>query len=530
MAYISKKERDAIPAESFGDPEGRRFPIRNQQDLDDAAHLIGKAGPGVKKRIIAIARRKGLKLPDSWKADANMSEDGGEATPDQLTATFAMPGTSGRPEGDDVVYDDALLFRAGSYPDHGIDVSPEDLAAAVAAFDSAVGGSIEHTQFLRGRACRVDEIRLDPSDPTALRGTVRVPRWLDERLEDAEKKLSSEWDIPTKTLKGLSLCVEPAITDAALVAAFARHHTRHGRQTMQVIHDMCASSGALCAPTGQLPPEGAAFIAKHERMALQTIHDHAVKHGASCSGRAMFSASKPGAPSATPRARPMSWIDKLKAAVGVLPATDREEPTPADLDALFTAISKAEGTEPDPKAAPKTPVARATVEGEDDDDRADFTRDPRWLEHQAELRELRAESVRAKAEQWADGEIKAERSLKRDRPALIAQFVLADADDAADPATARFTAATKVHDRADFSKATSRLAFLKAVHAARPRHVLFGEYLREEVPEGADAEALFTIKPDPAPSRTKADPKELAELRGHSTLLAAHKANGADKT
>lgn len=67
LAYIPKSERDKIPAEDFGDPKNRKFPIRNQHDLDSAAKLIGKAGPGVKKRIIAIAKRKGLKLPDSWK-------------------------------------------------------------------------------------------------------------------------------------------------------------------------------------------------------------------------------------------------------------------------------------------------------------------------------------------------------------------------------------------------------------------------------------------------------------------------------
>lgn len=68
-AYISQKERDKIPEEDFGDPENKKFPIRNQHDLDSAAKLIGKAkNPAkVKERIKKIAKRKGLTLPESWK-------------------------------------------------------------------------------------------------------------------------------------------------------------------------------------------------------------------------------------------------------------------------------------------------------------------------------------------------------------------------------------------------------------------------------------------------------------------------------
>lgn len=69
-AYISKKERDSIPAEDFGDPKDRKYPIRNQSDLDAAVKLIGRAPKAkqaaIKKRIIAIAKRKKLKLPESW--------------------------------------------------------------------------------------------------------------------------------------------------------------------------------------------------------------------------------------------------------------------------------------------------------------------------------------------------------------------------------------------------------------------------------------------------------------------------------
>lgn len=69
-AYISQKERDKVADEDFGDPENRKYPVRNQQDLDSAAKLIGKAPASkraaIKTRIKKIAKRKGLTLPESW--------------------------------------------------------------------------------------------------------------------------------------------------------------------------------------------------------------------------------------------------------------------------------------------------------------------------------------------------------------------------------------------------------------------------------------------------------------------------------
>lgn len=68
VAYIPEHERAKIPDEDFAG-ENRSFPIRNEMDVMHAAHLIGHApDPSkVKKRIIEIAKRKGLSLPDAWK-------------------------------------------------------------------------------------------------------------------------------------------------------------------------------------------------------------------------------------------------------------------------------------------------------------------------------------------------------------------------------------------------------------------------------------------------------------------------------
>lgn len=68
--YIPQKERDSYDAEDFAGPD-RSFPITSQAQLDAAAKLIGHAADpaAVKKKAIAIAKRKGFKLPDSWQED-----------------------------------------------------------------------------------------------------------------------------------------------------------------------------------------------------------------------------------------------------------------------------------------------------------------------------------------------------------------------------------------------------------------------------------------------------------------------------
>lgn len=77
---ITQAQRDDLDDSDFGDVAGRKFPIRNQSDLDSAAHLIGKASnpEAVKKRIIKIAKRKGLTLPPAWQNETPGSKALGE--------------------------------------------------------------------------------------------------------------------------------------------------------------------------------------------------------------------------------------------------------------------------------------------------------------------------------------------------------------------------------------------------------------------------------------------------------------------
>jgi hypothetical protein len=66
---ITAEERANVAEEDFAGP-GRTYPIRNQQDVHNAARLIGHAKDpeSVKNKIIEIAKRKGLDLPKSWES------------------------------------------------------------------------------------------------------------------------------------------------------------------------------------------------------------------------------------------------------------------------------------------------------------------------------------------------------------------------------------------------------------------------------------------------------------------------------
>ncbi len=68
MSKLTKDERDKMPAEDFGDPKKRLFPICDQADIDSAAktHQNADDPAAVRDNLKAIADRKKLKCPESW--------------------------------------------------------------------------------------------------------------------------------------------------------------------------------------------------------------------------------------------------------------------------------------------------------------------------------------------------------------------------------------------------------------------------------------------------------------------------------
>jgi hypothetical protein len=431
MATWTAEKRRKLPKSDFGDPDHLAFPISDQDDVDSASHLIGKAAnpAKVKARIIAIARRKGLKIPDAWKDDAAMSDgDTATATGDAASVAMFDLGAPKR-DGDYVLYEDSLLFRVGSYPDLAFEMSPEEAWLAVDLFDGPVQNEIEHintlgfTTVLDGKLGDVRALRLS-DDGTEVRGTVAVPAWLDAIWDGPQKSVSTVWNRGTKTLKRLGLVVQGRVPDAALMASFAAtypdeadaifvaaHNTPHGRKTIQAIHDIVARAGAVCQPTngagvgGALPDdmaaepgtavmsESALFTSLRERGVLQTIHNAAVKGGAVCAisrGAAVMSASvePTSVPASIPTSHPvipptrrrlMSLREKFLALFGRNPES---APPEADVDA-FLADLTATVKSPADKPAEKAPVA--------------FCDSPEFKALQDELERLKAELKKAES-------------------------------------------------------------------------------------------------------------------------------------
>jgi hypothetical protein len=66
---IPQSERDKMSDDDFAGPD-QSFPIKTQADVDAAKHLVGKAAnpDAVKAKVITIAKRKGLTIPDAWQS------------------------------------------------------------------------------------------------------------------------------------------------------------------------------------------------------------------------------------------------------------------------------------------------------------------------------------------------------------------------------------------------------------------------------------------------------------------------------
>jgi hypothetical protein len=80
FAYESDAERDAIPDEDFGDVTNKLFPCRTQQELRQCLDELAYAEDptAVKTRLVEIAARKGLKIPDNeWRQTGGVSKPRG---------------------------------------------------------------------------------------------------------------------------------------------------------------------------------------------------------------------------------------------------------------------------------------------------------------------------------------------------------------------------------------------------------------------------------------------------------------------
>ena len=77
MARLTAEQRRDIPKEDYGDPANEEFPVPDQSHLEAAFRELhnAKDPAAVRRRLIAIARRKGLKLPETVEKEDGKSLD-----------------------------------------------------------------------------------------------------------------------------------------------------------------------------------------------------------------------------------------------------------------------------------------------------------------------------------------------------------------------------------------------------------------------------------------------------------------------
>lgn len=457
MAYIPKAERDALPASDFGDPQRRLFPIRNQQDVDDAARLIGRARDpeAVKERILAICKRKRLTPPAAWvKEKAGMS-----TSFSQDNATVVRRGK---------------ISEAGSYPDKGIELTPEDFALAAEQF-APVPIEVEHMpSVFDGKLGQLRRVWL-ADDGWSLEGEVEIPTWLDRILAAGERKVSAVWNRDEKQIAGLGLVRDPRIPDAVFEAAFSafakRHDTHAGQAALQDLHNLASRYGATCRQGN------VGMASAHENNAIQQIHDLATEHGAVCDQiKTIQGANSPALAFSAdaPATREVKRMSARGFFAGLLGGA-RDAGVIGEADSAFDAAV------PDVRA----PVAAMSASVD--------------AAQSAEIERLRIELARAKAERlqveaaaFADREIAEHRAYPAERESIIALFAQAVADD-------------DTHGLVSFANGSQggRLDLVRSLFAMRPPHELTQERVRTET-----AATVFSAQPTTSRAGEAAELKE----------------------
>lgn len=317
-------------------------------------------------------------------------------------------------EDEEFVTREGKIFEAGDYPDKDFSLTGEELAEAVAEFQP-VNVDYEHVAGpLDGKLGQLTEVWAG-DDGSTLFGRVKLPKWLDSALGTSQRKVSTTWDRNTKRLKSLALVVNPRVSDAALMAAFAgKRHSDKDLGDFQSIHDLMVTHGAQCSP-------------KQKEFSM------------------------PG--EVNDKNDETTFLDRLGAAIGraVLGAQGNGGATIAAMGAQGTT---------DPPAAAQDELP------------ASFKSQMDALE--AELALARSQRILAEAQAWVTNEIAAFRAVPAEAELLIATYREAAADDLLSPREVTFS--TVVDGKPAQTKG-SRVDALKARQALRPVHKLTKEGL-----------------------------------------------------
>ena len=142
-----QSKRDKLDAKDFAGPN-QSYPIATQADVDAAVRLMGKAPDpaALKARIKAIAKRKGLSIPDAWQEEA-----GGESARNQ-SYTEAPRSQGGRG-----MYGDPHGASKGAA---GASLMAEHMDArgqAMGAMDASAAGNSKKASGLHTKAAELHE-------------------------------------------------------------------------------------------------------------------------------------------------------------------------------------------------------------------------------------------------------------------------------------------------------------------------------------------------------------------------------------
>lgn len=217
--------------DDYADPTNYKYPIDTEAHVRAAWSYINQAD-----------NRKGYSAEELSAIEGRIKRAaqkfGIEISAGMNFATFDLgPQTA---EDDGFIYRAGKIFAAGRYEDKDFEITPEELVASAAAFER-VAIDLEHVPSVLDQKLGFLEA-VEAADDGTLYGVTALPKWLDDLLEEGERKVSATLDRATKRIAGLALVRSPRVTDAALMAAFAA-----SADGMQQMHDLSRKHGARCA-------------------------------------------------------------------------------------------------------------------------------------------------------------------------------------------------------------------------------------------------------------------------------------------
>ncbi len=200
----------------------------------------------------------------------------------------------------------------------------------------------------------------------------------------------------------------------------------------------------------------------------------------------------------------MNLIERFRAFLGQL-----EEEGDADLfETLRTEQAEKEAPPPKTEKAPAVPPAIA-AQMKAMQERLDA--------QEARHAEETKRRIEAEAENFADGLIREGKLIPVEKPALLAAFIQACHDDDGLPAKVTFG-----YGKDQKPLEGGRVDALRALFAARPAHVLFGQMPASQIPEGAQF-LVSRGEPKPPDEATRAEADRLLAETDSGRRVLAHR-------